>query len=287
MRDTPDRNDTIALVAGASRGAGRGIALALGESGATVYVTGRTRRGATAVDGAPGSIDETADLVTARGGRGIAVAVDHTDAAATRAVVDRIVAAHGRVDVAAVAAWGGNEHHDGAGFDGVGWMDPFWKHDVARYDETMGTGVRAAFLVAHAAARPMATARRGLLAFVTDWLEDEGNLCWMLAHATIQGMIARMARQLAADGVACVGLLPGFMRTERVMRAMERDPALFDLHGHPTETPEYVGRAVAALAADPRVLERSGGTFEVGALAPVYGFTDVDGTQPRWRRPGA
>src|SRR5262249_10164892 len=120
----------------------------------------------------------------------------------------------------------------------------------------------------------------------TDWLEDEGNLLWMLAHGALQTMVARMARQLAPDGVACVGLLPGFMKTERVAMAMLRDPSLFDLHGHPTETPEYVGRAVAALAADPRVIDRSGTIVEVGALAPVYGFTDVDGTQPRWRRPG-
>jgi NAD(P)-dependent dehydrogenase (short-subunit alcohol dehydrogenase family) len=290
MSAAPDKmpfGAPVALVAGASRGAGRGIALALAGTGATVYVTGRTRRGARALDGAPGSIDETADEVTARGGLGVAVEVDHTDAAATRAVVERIVAEHGRIDVAAVAVWGGNEHHDGAGFDGVGWMEPFWAHDVRRYDETMETGVRAAFLVAHAAARPMAAAKRGLLAFVTDWLEDEGNLCWMLAHQTIQSMVARMARQLARDHVACVGLLPGFMRTERVTMHMERDPALAELHGQPTETPEYTGRAVAALAADPQVMEKSGRVLEVGALAPLYGFTDVDGTQPRWRRPVA
>jgi hypothetical protein len=94
-----------------------------------------------------------------------------------------------------------------------------------------------------------------------------------------------MGRQLARDRVACVGLLPGFMRTERVTMHMERDPALAELHGQPTETTAYVGRAVAALAADPKVIERTGRILEVGALAPIYGFTDVDGAQPRWRRP--
>jgi NAD(P)-dependent dehydrogenase (short-subunit alcohol dehydrogenase family) len=290
MKDGGKLSGAVALVAGGSRGAGRGIALALGDAGATVYVTGRTRRGDRVADGAPGTIDDTADEVTARGGRGIAVRVDHRSFEETRALVERIVEAHGHIDIAAVAAWAGNETQAGDEHaPGVAWNAPFWERDARRWDLTVDSGTRATYSVAHAVARPMVAARRGLVAVVTDWVDapGQGNLCWSLAHRAMNEIVAFAGHDMAKHGVACVGLLPGFMRTERVLMAFERAPSLVETHGEPTETTEYVGRAVVALAADPRAVEKSGAVLEVGLLAQEYGFTDVDGTRPRWQPPSS
>lgn len=265
--------DTIALVTGASRGAGRGIALALGEAGATVYVTGRSTRGADTTEGLPGTIEDTAEAVTARGGRGVAVRCDHTVDAQVDAAVARIERTHGRLDVVVSNAWGGYEGHDGAGF-----VAPFWEQPMSRWEGMFTAGVRAHAVTCRAAVRLMLPRRSGLIVLTTAWDHDKylGNLFYDVAKAAVNRMAHGMARELRPHGIAALALAPGFMRTERVMAAHAREP--FDLGA--TESPAYVGRAVVALAADARVMDRSGQILQPGVLAREYGFADVDGTRP-------
>lgn len=268
-------------MAGASRGAGRGIALALGEAGATVYVTGRTVRGGKPpADGAPGTIEDIADEVAARGGRGIAVRVDHTREDEVAAFLDRVRRERKRLDLLAVAVWGGNE---GYGVQSGGTARPFWELGTVAWKQMMTAGAYAHFLAATYAARLMARSRGGLIVHVTEPIiekYDRGGppfwALWFLGHRTINRMVEAMSPELVKRKVAIVALAPGWMRTERVLMytsEKERKSARFKK----SETPEYAGRAVASLAADPAVLERSGKLLFVGDLARQYGFKDTDG----------
>jgi len=273
----------VAVVAGASRGCGRGIALALGDAGATVYVTGRTKRtGPKPVDGAPGTIEDTADEVTRRGGKGIPVQVDHSDAAQVAELFARVRREQARLDILACAVWGGNERF----LDPV-WNTPFWNQPVHAWDECMGAGPRAFWIAAHAAAGLMAERRSGLIVAVTEPMLEttpfSGNLQWdlfeHLPHYSLNRLVATLAPGARTAGITLLGLLPGFMKTERVemhmQRADEEDRKQFryDL----AESAEYAGRAVAALAADPNVLNKAGELVFVADAAKEYGFTDIDG----------
>lgn len=271
----------IALVAGASRGAGRGIALALAEAGAFVYLTGRTTRaGGPPVDGAPGSIEQTADEIAGRGGRAEALRADHTNDEDVRSVIECIEREQGRLDVLANAVWGGNEIY--AALD---WRKPFWEQEVDCWRPMFEAGVRA-YLMTSARAFPLlVNSGRGLVVHVTDGGAEEyhGHLYWDLAHAGINRMASTMAIEGRGQNVAVVALNPGFMKTERVLMHLrteeDRQQAGFDR----SESPEYLGRAVVALAADPAVAEKSGRVLHVGDLAAEYGFVDVDGVQrPRF-----
>lgn len=283
-------NDFVAVVTGASRGAGRGIAVELGAAGATVYVTGRSTRAAPAdrygrlmalstLERLPGSIDETAEEVTRAGGRGIAVRCDHTVESEVAALFERVQREQqGRLDVLVNNAWGGHET-----FDGV-FQAPFWERPMAHWDAMFDRGVRNHLLAGRLAA-PMLIARRGgLIVTTTFWDRDrymQGNLFYDLAKASMTRLAFAMAQELKPHGVASVALSPGWMRTEFVLAGHRTDedhwqerPALAR-----TESPRYLGRAVAALAADPRVLQRTGAVLRVGDLAREYGFTDIDGRQ--------
>ncbi len=277
---------TVAVVTGSSRGAGRGIALALGDAGATVYVTGRTGRGGAAPpDGASGTVEDVADEVSARGGRAVAVHIDLTDAGQVAALFERVERAHGRVDVLANAVWGGNE-----AVEPDAWGRPFWQQPLAdEWRRTMGAGVYAYLLASGEAARRMVEKRRGLIVHVTDGLTADGTrpymgqIFWDLAHLCIDRMAAAMGQELKEHGVAVLALMPGFMRTERVLMHMTSDEVKKAFRFELSETPEYVGRAVAALAADPQVMRRTGSVAFVADLAREYRFTDVDGRQvPRF-----
>ena len=290
MNDKPLQG-RIAVVTGASRGAGRGVALELGAAGATVYVTGRSTRAAqpTArydsilrLSGAaalPGTIDDTADEITAAGGRGIAVRCDHTDADEVARLFARVQADAGRIDLLVNNAWGGHE-----AFNGV-FEAPFWEHDLAQWDAMMDRGVRNHLLAGRAAAPLMATQRSGLIVTTTYWDRDRylrGNLYYDLAKAAMTRLAFAMAEELRPHGVASVALSPGWMRTEFVLMGHRTDeahwrdvPALAR-----TESPRYLGRAVVALAGDGNVIARSGQALRVGDLAREYGFTDIDGSQP-------
>jgi NAD(P)-dependent dehydrogenase (short-subunit alcohol dehydrogenase family) len=274
-------NDVIALVTGASRGAGRGIALELGAAGATVYVTGRSVGGGPTTDNVPGTIDETALEVTDRGGRGIAVRCDHTVDADVEVLFARIRADHGRLDLLVNNVWGGYEDGDCRPVPRV----PFWEQSLHQWDGMFSAGVRAHLIASRLAVPLMLPRRRGVIVSTTanlDPLPYMRNIFYDLAKNAVTRLVHAMAEELREHGIAAVAVAPGFMRTERVVEAFRRAGALdaLDGPGGPKETPTYLGRAVVALASDARVIEKSGQLLEVGALAREYGFTDVNGTQP-------
>jgi len=280
----------VAVVTGASRGAGRGIAVELGAAGATVIVTGRSTRAQPAegygqilalskASSLPGTIEDTADEVSRAGGRGIAHRCDHTREGEVRALFERVEREHGRLDLLVNNAWGGHES-----FDGV-FQAPFWQQPLAHWDAMMDRGVRNHLLASRCAAPILVRQRHGLIVTTTFWDRDRylgGNLLYDLAKSAMTRLAFTMAQDLRPHGVASVAVSPGWMRTEFVLMGHQTDeahwqdrPALAS-----TESPRYVGRAVAALAADPDVLARSGRVMRVGDLAREYGFTDVDGRQP-------
>jgi NAD(P)-dependent dehydrogenase (short-subunit alcohol dehydrogenase family) len=290
---SPDRplHGQIALVTGASRGAGRGIALELGAAGATVYVTGRSTRDRPAasydailaqlgVGQMPGSIDATADDVTGAGGTGIAVRCDHADERQVADLLARIEREHGRLDILVNNAWGGHETFSAASF-----AAPFWEQPLAQWHGMIEHGVRNHLLSCRAAAPLLVRQQRGLI--VTTTFHDrgrylQGNLFYDLAKAAMIRLAFGVGEELRPHRVASIALSPGWMRTELVLAFHRTDeahwqdvPALAT-----TESPRYLGRAVVALATDPDVLARSGAVAAVGDLARAYGFTDIDGRQP-------
>jgi NAD(P)-dependent dehydrogenase (short-subunit alcohol dehydrogenase family) len=261
----------VAVVTGGTRGAGRGIARALGGAGATVIVTGRSTRATGTTEGLPGTVEDAAEDVNRRGGRGIAMKCDHSDEAEVTALFETIRRDHGRLDLLVNNAWGGYEGYDAAEF-----KLPFWEQPTERRWQGMFVaGVRAQLLAAQRAAPILVAQRRGLLVSTLAWDEGKylGNLFYDVAKAAVARMVSGMARELRPHGVAAVALACGFMRTERVLAADLPDYSR-------TESPEYAGRAVAALAADPSILERTGQVLYTGNLAREYGFVDVDGNQP-------
>jgi len=272
---------SVALVTGASRGAGRGIAVELGSAGATVYVTGRSAAGGPTTDGVPGTIDETAAEVTSRGGRGIAVRCDHTVDADVESLFARIRGDHGKLDLLVNNVWGGYEHSECKPLP----MAPFWEQSLHQWDGMFTAGVRAHLAASRLAVPLMLPQGRGLIVSTTANLAALPylpNIFYDLSKHTISRLVWAMAHELRDRGIAVLAVAPGFMRTERVTEAFRRAGAIaaLDGPGGPKETPVYLGRAIAALAADPRALERSGHLLEAGTLAQEYGFTDADGTQP-------
>jgi NAD(P)-dependent dehydrogenase (short-subunit alcohol dehydrogenase family) len=261
----------VAVVTGASRGVGRGIALALGEAGATVYVTGRSEAGGT-TEGLPGTVQDTADAVTQRGGQGIPVRCDHAADAGVEALFARVTREQGRLDLLVNNVWGGYEQHEGAGF-----VTPFWEQPLRHWSGMFECGVRAHLVASRLAVPLMLPSRRGLIVHTTAWDRDKylGNLFYDVAKAAVNRLAFGMARELQPHQVAVVALAPGFVRTERVLAAFAKAGRVPE----GLESPEYVGRAVVALAADANVMARSGRVLTAGQLAAEYGFTDVDGRQ--------
>jgi NAD(P)-dependent dehydrogenase (short-subunit alcohol dehydrogenase family) len=265
-----DLRDKVALVTGASRGAGKGIALVLGERGATVYVTGRSVRSQPTTLGRPGTIDDTAEEVTSRGGAGIAIRCDHTDDSQADEVFRRIAAEQGRLDLLVNNAWSGYEISPDSALS-------FWEIEWRHWDLMFTGGLRAAAYASRLAAPLMIDAGRGLIVNMT-WVLDRphGHAYYEVVKNGTNKMTEQFADDLQPHGVACVAVSPGFMRLER----MNLPPDVAAV----TESAEFPGRAVAALAADPNVLAKSGQVLTTPALAREYGFTDVDGTQvsPFW-----
>lgn len=278
--------DVVAVVTGASRGAGRGIALELGAAGATVYVTGRSTRNSPGggyerflklldLKDPPGSIEETAEEVSRLGGKGIPVRCDHTDESDVAALFQRVSEDNdGRLDLLVNNAWGG--HQDPAHI-----VRPFWELPTTFWDGMFHAGVRNHILAGKYAAPLMVGRRSGLIVTVTFWDRHRytGHFYYDLAKAAMTRLSFGMAQDLRPHGVAAVAVSPGWMRTEFVLAGHHTDeghwmevPALAG-----TESPRYAGRAVVALASDSDVIEKSGRVFRVGDLAVEYGFTDVDG----------
>jgi len=249
-------NGQVALVTGASRGVGRGVALGLSHAGAKVFATGRRIAEA-----------ELEPSITA-------IVCDHTDDEAVTKVFEQIEETTGRLDVLVNVAWGGYERmvEDGR----FTWMLPFWEQPAWRWDAMVTTGVRAAYVASQYAARLMVSARRGLIVHVSSWAGKKygGNTVCGLAKAATDRMASDMAHELTSHGVTVVSLYPGLVRTEGVLGA-----GVFDLSN--SESPEFIGRAVAALAGDPDVARWSGSVVVAAALATEYGFTDIDGKTPR------
>ena len=274
-------DNVVALVTGASRGAGRGIALELGAAGATVYVTGRSVGGGPTTDNVPGTIDESAREVTDRGGRGIAVRCDHTVDADVESLFDRIRHEHGRLDLLVNNVWGGYENSECRPLPLV----PFWEQSLHQWDAMLTAGVRAHLTASRLAVPLMLPQRRGLIVSTTANLEALPylrNLFYDLAKNAVARLVWAIAQELREHGIASLAVAPGFMRTERVVEAFRRAgaPDAITGPGGPKETTAYLGRAIVALASDTEVIDKSGQLVEVGALAREYGFTDIDGTQP-------
>ena len=276
----------IAVVAGATRGAGRGIACMLGEAGATVYCTGRSVRGqppATGIHaGRPETIEETAEMVTARGGVGIPVRVDHSDEAQVAALIARVRSEQGQLDIL-VNILGGDTPAE--------WK-PFWKLSLDKGLGWLRQEVGSHIITSRHAAALMVKGRRGLIVEITDGdaLYYRQNLFYDLVKVSTIRLAYAMAEELHRHGVAAVALTPGYLRTEwmldhfGVTEANWRDGAKKDPNFIASETPYFVGRAVAALAVDPRVLEKSGGVYGSWTLSDEYGFTDIDGSRPHLGR---
>jgi len=274
--------DSVALVTGASRGAGRAIALELAAAGATVYVTGRSVAGGPTTDNVPGTIDDTAREATARGGRGIAIRCDHTVDADVESLFARIGADRGKLDLLVNNVWGGYEHSECRPLPLV----PFWEQSLHQWDSMLTAGVRAHLTASRLAVPLMLPQRRGLIVSTTANLAALPylrNVFYDLSKNAVARLVWAMAEELREHGIGSMAVAPGFMRTERVTEAFRRAgaAAALDGPGGPKETPAYLGRAIVALASDPQVLEKSGQLLEVGTLARAYGFTDVDGTQPQ------
>jgi len=279
---------TVALVAGATRGAGRGIAVELGAAGATVYVTGRTTRERQSEYGRPETIEDTAELVTAAGGTGIAVPVDHLDPAQVRALVDRIRTEQGRLDVLVNDIWGGELLAE--------WGKPVWEHDLGRGLRLLHLAVDTHLITAHHALPLLIERPGGLLVEVTDGTAEYNarnyrlSPFYDLAKVAVNRMAWAHAKDLAPHGATSLSLTPGWMRSEimlehfGVTEATWRDALAKEPHFAISETPHFVGRAVAALAADPDRARWNGESTSSGALAAAYGFTDLDGSRPDcWR----
>ena len=263
----------VAIVTGATRGAGKGIALVLGEAGATVYVTGRSMRNGPRTGDMPGTVEDTAEEVSARGGRGIGVRCDHSQQDDIDSLIGMVAIEQQGIDLLVNNAWGGYEGSP----SGLG-MEPFWKQDPVSWDRMFTRGVLPALLTSRAAAPLLIQKKRGLIVNTVAWLDGKSlrNVFYDLSKNALIRAAFVMSEQLREHHVAAVALAPGFIRSERVMAAHARQP--FDLGQ--TESPEYIGRAVMALASDPEVMRKTGQILYVGDLAREYGFTDVDGRQP-------
>jgi NAD(P)-dependent dehydrogenase (short-subunit alcohol dehydrogenase family) len=289
-KDQPGRlKGRVVVVTGASRGAGRGIAMELGAAGATVYVTGRSTRQQSAqtyeqimalssLSTMPGTIDDTAEAVNDAGGVGIAVPCDHTREDEVQALFEQVQREQGRIDLLVNNAWGGHETFDGK-FD-----MPFWEHQLSHWDSMMDRGVRNHLLASRAAAPMLVRQGHGLIVATTFWDRDHylrGNLYYDLAKAAINRLAFGVAQELRPHGVASLAVSPGWMRTELVLAGHQTDEAHWQERPAlaRTESPRCLGRAVAALAADENVMEKSGQVLRVADLAREYGFTDVDGRQ--------
>ncbi|MEC0232216.1 SDR family NAD(P)-dependent oxidoreductase [Paenibacillus alba] len=273
----------IALVTGASRGGGRGIALALGEAGATVYVTGRSTRSQSTRSDVPGTIDDTAEAVAKRGGIGIAVRCDHTAEEDVHALYQQIKQEQGQLDLVVNNAWGGYEDYDGVDF-----LAPFWEQPMTRWDNMFGAGLRAQMVSSRCAMSAFFLEQKHGLIINTGVFPDiGGDYPINVFYDTVKRASANMTRSMADNlkrshlDVTAIALAPGWMRTESVYThygLTPYDPDFMKVEAlHPTESVEYIGRAVVALASDPYVSQKSGQLLEVGALAEAYNFTDIDG----------
>lgn len=266
-----DLTDTISLVTGASRGVGRGIAHELGIAGATVYITGRSRSGEQTTDNLPGTIDETADLVTNSGGKGIAIECDHTNDSDVDKLANTIKQKHGKLDLLVNNVWGGYEQ-----YDSEVWELPVWEQPIWRWDKMFQTGVRAHYTTTRAVLPLLLESSKAVIMNIS--FGDKGKFLGDVQYDVAKYAVTRLGTALAAKlkeyEITALTVYPGFTATERVKKSISKQEL------NQTHTPRFVGRAVVELALDSNISKKTGQVFKVGDLGIEYGFTDVDGRQP-------
>ena len=278
----------VALVAGGTRGAGRGIAMELGAAGATVYITGRTTRNEISEYGRPETIEETADLVNNLGGTGIAIQVDHLIHEQVQSLIEKIEKEHGKLDILVNDIWGSEYLVD--------WNTKVWEHSLKKGLRMLHLAIDTHLITSHYALPLLIKNEGGLVIEMTDGTKEYNNknyrlpIFYDLAKTSVIRIAEGLAHELEQHHCTAVSLTPGWMRSEIMLdhygvkeenwrNATEKEP-----HFVISETPRYVGRAVAALAGDPEVSRWNGQSMSSGKLAQVYGFTDLDGSQPDcWR----
>jgi NAD(P)-dependent dehydrogenase (short-subunit alcohol dehydrogenase family) len=284
----PRLEGKVALVAGATRGAGRGIAVELGAAGATVYVTGRSTRERRSEYDRPETIEETADLVDRAGGQGIPVRVDHLESDEVRDLVRRIDGEQGRLDVLVNDVWGGERL--------IEWNVPVWEHSLEGGLRMLRLAIDTHIITSHFALPLLIRNEGGLVVEMTDGTAEYNaenyrvSLFYDLAKTSVIRMAWSQAKELAPHGCVAVALTPGWLRSEMMLETFGveesnwREATAIQPHFVISETPRYVGRAVAHMAADPEVARWNGRSLSSGGLAKEYGFTDLDGSQPdAWR----
>ena len=283
----PSLKGQVAVVAGATRGAGRAIAVELGAAGTTVYCTGRSVRGAPSDLQRSETIDETAELVTAAGGVGIAVQVDHSQPEQVEALFQRVAADQdGRLDILVNDVWGG---------EGLMEWKPFWEMDIDKALLMISRAVFTHIITSRYGGPLMAARNQGLIIEITDGdtLTYRGNLAYDMAKTAVIRLALAQAEDLKArglDGVTALALTPGFLRSEQMLDHFGvtaetwRDAIAQDPYFAGSETPHYIGRAVVALATDPNVHTKAGQAWATWTLSDEYDFTDLDGSRPHWGR---
>jgi NAD(P)-dependent dehydrogenase (short-subunit alcohol dehydrogenase family) len=284
----------VAVVAGATRGAGRGIASMLGEAGATVYCTGRSTRGKVIPAGKPENpfdtayrretIEETAEMVTKFGGVGIPVQVDHLVEDQVKALFERVKGEQGRLDILVNDIWGGEELSE--------WGKPFWEADLQKGFTMMERAIHTHIITSRYGVPLLVEGKQGLVVEITDGdtNNSRGTFLYDLVKSTVIRMAYAMSEELRPHGIAAVAVTPGFLRSEAMLEHFGvteenwRDGVKTDEHFIASETPFYVGRAIAALAADPNVMSKTGKALSSWGLSDEYPFTDMNGERPHWGR---
>jgi len=273
----------VALVAGATRGAGRAISIELASAGMKVYVTGRSTRDKRSNMNRPETIEETAQMITARGGPAVAIQVDHTQVEEVSRLARQIESENdGRIDVLVNDVWGGDPF--------VEWGKPFWEQDLAVDLSMLDNAVISHLITSHAIVPLMVRRGRGLVIEITDGVTHNwrGSFFYDLAKASVNRLAVGQAAELTPHGVTALALSPGFLRSEAMLdnfgvsESNWRDATRKNKDFAFSETPYFIGRAVVALMRDPQIIERAGTVLATWNLAREYGFTDVDGTQPHW-----
>ena len=273
----------IAVVAGATRGAGRGIAVELGAAGVIVYCTGRSIKGETT--GRPETIDETADMVSKAGGRGIAIQVDHTQPNQVKSLFQQISDEHdGRVDILVNDIWGGDELAE--------WNVSYWEHSLEAGLQMLERAINTHIITSYYATPLLLRSKAGIIFEITDGkaYNYRGTFFYDLVKVSVMRMAYTMAKDLARYSVAALAVTPGYLRSEAMLDHFGvgeenwRDGIKKDKFFAFSETPRYIGRAIVALASDPKIMDKSGSTVATWDLAEEYGFVDVDGSQPHWQR---
>jgi len=265
----------VAVVTGASRGVGKGVALGLGEAGATVYVTGRSIKDKTDLEKLGGTVFTTAKAVDAIGGKGIAIPCDHREDSQVEELFKRVAKENKRIDILVNNAWGGYEKmREGRVLT---YFKPFWEQPFWRWDAMFDAGVRAAYTSSALAARLMTKKKSGLIVNISFWSAQVylGNTQYGVSKAAVDKMTEYMAHELKKYKVAVVSLYPGLVRTESILRNAKH----FDMSN--SESPEFIGRVIAALASDSNILKKSGQVLVAAQEALEYGIKDIDGKQPR------